>query len=298
LHELGHNFSLPHAPCGVEGNPDPQYPYANAALGAPGRYIWGYDKRRNVFIDPRPADQHDLMSYCDSSTFSDFNYRRIQSHLTPADGLSAAAGASIRSAAETTAVAAPQELLLITGRIIGDRAELGPVKAFTGTPRAVPSGTYVLRVETASGTVDHPFAPRTMDHSTAFLPFQLTIPNPGRIVSLQVRSADGKVLVQRRASAAVAAAAPDRAQAFAKAAVDASEANGVLRLRWDATAYPSLTVIHAGVGRTVLAQDLASGAADLPTASLAAGGTFELILSDGLNAVRVTAARGKPGSTR
>ena len=35
-HELGHNFSLEHAPCGDAGGPDPSYPYPDGSIGA-----WG-----------------------------------------------------------------------------------------------------------------------------------------------------------------------------------------------------------------------------------------------------------------
>ena len=43
VHEVGHNLSLRHAPCGDPSSPDTAYPYANAALGAGNRFIWGYD---------------------------------------------------------------------------------------------------------------------------------------------------------------------------------------------------------------------------------------------------------------
>lgn len=294
VHEVGHNFSLPHAPCGVASSEDPAYPYANATLGAGSRFIWGYDKRRNAFVDPRPTTVHDLMSYCDGDTFSDFNYRRMQSYLTPADRLSATGGVSIKSITDAVETG-PQELLLVSGRIEGDRAELGNVKSFTGVPRSIPAGAYVLRVVTAAGTVDHPFAPMALDHSSAFLPFHLAIPNPGQVVSMQVLAADGKVLAERRAGSPVTT---DRTKAVAAAATTVSETGGVLHLRWDAAAQRSLTVIHVGDTRTVLAQDLASGSADLPTAALAPGGSFELIFSDGLNSVRVTAPRGAGGSVK
>jgi hypothetical protein len=146
----------------------------------------------------------------------------------------------------------------------------------------------VLRVVTAAGTVDHPFAPMALDHSSAFLPFHLAIPNPGQVVSMQVLAADGKVLAERRAGSPVTT---DRTKAVAAAATTVSETGGVLHQR-------SLTVIHVGDTRTVLAQDLASGSADLPTAALAPGGSFELIFSDGLNSVRVTAPRGAGGSVK
>ena len=68
--------------------------------------------------------------------------------------------------------------------------------------------------------------------------------------------------------------------------VSASEQNGELRLSWDPSAYPYLTVTHVGASRTTLAQDLQGGKASLPLARLPAGGSFEFVLSDGLNSVR------------
>ena len=37
-HELGHNLSLLHAPCGGAGGPDPSYPYLDGSIGA-----WGFE---------------------------------------------------------------------------------------------------------------------------------------------------------------------------------------------------------------------------------------------------------------
>ena len=84
-HELGHNFSLPHAACGGAGDPDPNYPYPDANLGKPGRYVWPFLADSNTFYDPRPTDRHDIMSYCGGQVFSDYNYRLMQTYLTPAD---------------------------------------------------------------------------------------------------------------------------------------------------------------------------------------------------------------------
>ena len=57
-HEFGHNFSLPHAPCGGAGNPDPAYPNADGTIGA-----WGYDARGSGSLVP--PSWFDLMGYCD-----------------------------------------------------------------------------------------------------------------------------------------------------------------------------------------------------------------------------------------
>ncbi len=57
-HELGHNLSLWHAPCGGAGRPDPAYPYDDGSIGA-----WGYDHRGDSLIDK--DEVKDLMTYCE-----------------------------------------------------------------------------------------------------------------------------------------------------------------------------------------------------------------------------------------
>ena len=64
-HELGHNMSLSHAPCGTAG--DPAFPHFDGATGA-----WGYDFRDGGgLVGP---EEKDLMSYCGPWWISDFHF--------------------------------------------------------------------------------------------------------------------------------------------------------------------------------------------------------------------------------
>ncbi len=67
-HELGHNMSLGHAPCGDAGGLDPFFPSTTAAIG-----IWGYDIDADRLI---PATHKDLMSYCNPQWISDYNFAK------------------------------------------------------------------------------------------------------------------------------------------------------------------------------------------------------------------------------
>ena len=67
-HEFGHNFSLPHAPCGGAGNPDPAYPNADGTTGA-----WGYDFRDGSLV---PPSWFDLMGYCSPDWVSDYFFTK------------------------------------------------------------------------------------------------------------------------------------------------------------------------------------------------------------------------------
>ncbi|KNZ32062.1 MAG: hypothetical protein AD742_13085 [Methylibium sp. NZG] len=280
-HELGHNLSLPHAPCGGVAGADPQYPYANGMLGAPGRYIWGYNAETSTFVDPRRTNVHDIMSYCSGDTFSDYNYRRVQVYLTPTDRL-------VKTASAAAAAAGPQELLLISGQLEGGKMELMPLKSLQGEARLPQDGPYTLRVLTAQGTVEYRFAMKVTAHESPAQRFGFTIPNPGTILGITIVK-DGATLVQRvtaapRTNKSIQAATD-------KSPVQFSEQGGQLRLSWDHAKHPYLTVIHVGTQRTTLAQDLEGGSVVLPAAGLPVGGAFEFSLSDGLNTARVTLNR-------
>lgn len=70
VHELGHIYRRPHAPCGGAGAPDELYPYSGAGLGS-----WGYDFKTRELFDP--ANHVDFMSYCSPEWISDYNYQLI-----------------------------------------------------------------------------------------------------------------------------------------------------------------------------------------------------------------------------
>ena len=75
-HELGHNLSLHHAPCGGAGGPDPAYPYEGGSIGA-----WGYDHRGDSLIDKDGAK--DLMTYCKPEWWvSDYHFTNAFGHRT------------------------------------------------------------------------------------------------------------------------------------------------------------------------------------------------------------------------
>jgi Peptidase M66 len=282
-HELGHNLSLSHAPCGGASGADSQYPYSNAQLGAPGRYIWGYNAATGSFTDPRKTNVHDIMSYCDGDTFSDYNYRLMQVYLTPGDKLVKPASAS------ASVTAGPQELLLVSGQIESSgKVALTPLKSLFGEARLPRGGPYVLRIVTASGTTEYRFATMQIDHLTTSQRFGFTIPHPGAIYSMTIVKGSATLLQSQAKPASTAQA---QSAASIKPQVQVTEQGGVLRLTWDHATYPYLTVTHVGAQRSTLAQDLQGGTASLPIAALPAGGSFEFSLSDGMNSVRVSRIR-------
>ncbi len=86
-HELGHNMTLRHAPCGDPPNMELLYPHLNGAIG-----VWGYDFLRGLPVSPtRP----DFMSYCGPEWVSDYNFNkalRFRETLEPQRAGSPASG--------------------------------------------------------------------------------------------------------------------------------------------------------------------------------------------------------------
>ena len=80
-HELGHNLSLRHAPCGGAGGPDRSYPYTDGSIGA-----WGYDIEDEELLPPSTPD---LMTYCSPRDgISDYHFTNaLRFRLSEADSV-------------------------------------------------------------------------------------------------------------------------------------------------------------------------------------------------------------------
>ena len=277
-HELGHNLSRLHAPCGAVANPDPDYPYAGGVLSATPLM-----DSVPVAIDIiSPVNQTDIMGYCGGSWFSDYNYREMQRYMENQPGL---------ITAQIAADAVEDDLLLVSGTIGADGLVLAPVQALRGVPSAG-AGEYTLRLVTRDGQViEHAFQAQLVDHADPpERQFAVTVPSPGALSRVEVLrsgsrigpSASGLASAQRATGANV-----DRLRS-----IDWREESGILRVQWDASAAPHLSATYVVDGtRTVLGMHRAGGAAEFDVSGLPADGRFEFALSDGLNVRILTAVR-------
>ncbi len=135
-HELGHNFSLLHAPCGGPDQVDPHFPAPDGTIGA-----WGFDMHGDSLIAP---GTHDLMSYCPPLWISDY-------HFANALGYRVAQEAAGRTAA---AAAGPERTLLLWGGV-GEGGEPFLEPAFVAhAPPSLPvspGGEYTVAGRDAAG---------------------------------------------------------------------------------------------------------------------------------------------------
>ena len=188
-HELGHNLSLGHAPCGSPAGVDETFPYRDGSIG-----VWGYE-----FAGPSwpgrlidPARHVDLMSYCRPYWISDYNFAKALA-FRAARLPSAEAGRPARS-------------LLLWGGIRNGRLRLEPPLVWDAPPKlpAAP-GPYRLAGVDAAGAerFSLSFEPDLLDHGAgrSFLfavPFQAGWEDAVQAVVL--RGPEGTAVVEALAS--------------------------------------------------------------------------------------------------
>jgi hypothetical protein len=116
-HELGHNLSLRHAPCGSVASSDPNYPHSGGSTG-----VWGYDFRGGSGFGwlVSPKMYKDLMGYCTPRWVSDYHFKKALNFRLEDEG--------------TGISPAPRTVLLLWGSAGGGELLLEPVFALDAPP--------------------------------------------------------------------------------------------------------------------------------------------------------------------
>jgi len=278
-HELGHNLSRPHAPCGGVASPDPNYPYAGGALGSTPLI----DSVPAAIDIVAPTGLADIMGYCNGSWFSDYNYREMQRYIESQASL---------VAAQVAADGIEQDLMLISGTIGLDGMQLAPVQAMRAVAMTG-GGEYTLRLVTRDGRMfEHAFDAELVDHAVPpERQFAVAVPDPGTAVA-RIEVLRGSTPVHARSSGMASAQRAVGPSIERLRGVDWSESNGRLRVQWDTAAASHIAVTHVANGeRTVLGVNRTGGNAEFDVSELPAGGRFEIALTDGMNARTVQARR-------
>ncbi len=161
-HELGHNMSLWHAPCGGPGGVDSYYPYGYGNIGA-----WGFDWETEKLVAP---SQPDLMSYCSPNWISDYHFSNALQYRLSAEG-----------AAQRFAASSQARTLLVWGGVDADGVPyLDPAFVVGATPAVPPPGnTYTLTAHTVDGEIAFSYTfdmPEVVDDEEGRSSFVFTIP--------------------------------------------------------------------------------------------------------------------------
>ncbi len=130
-HELGHNLSLRHAPCGGAGGPDPAFPYNGGSIG-----VWGYNPQTGGVVDP--VVYKDLMGYCSPDWISDYSFVKAMNYRINTEISGSPAAGADRGRLEKT--------LLLWGSAGNGELLLEPA-FLVETPAVQPTGGGPYRLE-------------------------------------------------------------------------------------------------------------------------------------------------------
>lgn len=252
-HELGHNLSRWHAPCGGPSGVDASYPYPDADIG-----VFGYDFRSGAVREPTAKD---LMSYCGDEWISDYTFKGMLAH---------------REATELPDMgsAAREAMLVVSGQIISGELTLNPVYTLSTRAELPQSGPHRLELRDASGRslYSASFAGQRVSHVGDGTDEHFAFAIPVRALG---GGTPAQLEVQARGRSATLRA-PDRpALRVAPRAAAVREGN-LLRVTWSDPAALGLVVRDAATG---LILTIARGNTALVRAQT---GELEILASDGL----------------
>ncbi|MDB4909787.1 MAG: hypothetical protein JWO39_610 [Gemmatimonadetes bacterium] len=264
-HELGHAWGRLHAPCGINGTTDPNYPYASGNIG-----VYGLDVATSTLYPPASAE---VMSYCHPQWISDYTYTGVYNWRVG------------HPSAPDFVHADFQPCIIVWGRIVDGRVELEPsFQMLTHPSLPEKSGAYAVRALDASGAplfalsfdgdsiADAPGAGRSFAYAIPLS--RATKP----IASLVLAGPRGNVRRDAAIStlgAASSATAGQRALADAHPALARRVGNGA-SITWNAQRYPLAVVRDAKTGEIL--SFARGGAAMVETRA----SDLELTLSDGV----------------
>jgi hypothetical protein len=296
MHELGHTLSLSHAPCGGVARFDKFFTnlplaWANSDTGQLSE-VPLFNQTTTTMETPGALGSRntDIMAYCGGLWFSEYSYHKMARYIQGQDSY----GPQAIAAAEQMLVAplASQRMMLVSGNIaVNGSVNLEPVHLLGTRHQASPAkGDYQLRIISQDGSVIlHRFSGIVTDHDSA-VRIAVVVPAVANITSMDVLK-DGKALPsQARMQAKSLKAATNilAATRWSNGELASIKRQGnSLQVHWDHHAYPWMSAVHISADgkRSVLSMHAAGGSQDLPLKPGIAGGTFEVSLSDGLNAV-------------
>ncbi len=308
VHEVGHNLSLSHAPCGGASGTDPYFstnplPWANSdtaqLTSAP-----LYDQENNVLSSPGAVGSRttDLMGYCSGTWLSEYSYQKIANYIRGKTNYQVATLADKAQSASVATSVASQAILMVSGSISADgHVSLDPVQLLgNGYQADAESGVYQLRIVSADGkTTYRSFSPASLDHADEKHISVLLPAIPG-IVSIDVMK-DGKIMpkttptkvVSTQAGVAATSSVPmKKSSALVADTATIEQSGNNLHLVWDNNHYPWLTAIYIGTdgSRTTLTMRATGGNINLSLPKLTQAGSVQISLSDGLNTIMKTQA--------
>ncbi|QJQ06357.1 hypothetical protein EJG51_011360 [Undibacterium piscinae] len=296
IHELGHTLSLSHAPCGGVARFDPFFTslplaWPNSDSGQLSE-VPLYNQAATTLETPGELGNRntDIMAYCSGLWFSEYSYHKMARYIQGKNSYGSQAIASAEQMLVTPV--SGQRMMLISGNIATNGSvNLEPVHLLgTRHQASAAKGDYQLRIISQDGNVIlQRFAGIVTDHDSA-IRIAVVLPAVANIASIDVLK-DGKALLTRPQTQASALKAAGNILATSRWTngefATAKRQGNKLQIRWDNHLYPWMSAVYISVDgkRSMLSLNATGGSLDLPVTPGLAGGSFEISLSDGLNAV-------------
>ena len=181
-HEVGHNMTLRHAPCGGAGSPDPNFPSPHGSIGR-----WGYDFQHHRLMSP--GQYKDLMGYCSPNWVSDYHFKKAMDHR-------------LATAERPAESAMPEQTLMLWGSASHEEVMLEPAFLVEAVPD-MPAGDGAWRL-TGFGPggerrFDFGFTPNATEYGGANFMFNIPYDpeRDGTLESVVLSGPDGEVTLGR-----------------------------------------------------------------------------------------------------
>jgi IPT/TIG domain/Metallo-peptidase family M12B Reprolysin-like len=283
-HEVGHNLGREHAPYGVTGPTDANWPSDSLHTGAHTGY-WGWDGGYATAVPAYPdtttpwrdpSKYLDIMSYGHLLWVSDYTYKGILAFTSAMPDVVSVADA----AAAQVAVNAPvQECLLVSGEIREGQASLESTFQVETLPDAT-EGSYRIQLLDASGAVltelafnpmaigDHPDA--SLQHFVVSVPMSPAIQKTYRSIRIQKDAATLLESTPRAEASFVGVREPVATRMRA----------GQTHVSWDAAIHSKIMICDTATGEVL--GFAKGGSVDLPVEAQA----VDVHFSNGTHSVR------------
>ncbi len=265
-HEMGHTLSLRHSPCGGAAGPEPTYPFPDGRTGSYGMDLFG----NNVIQSPAT---NDIMTYCRPYWVSAFNYRKMLDFR--------------QANPNGQGIAAPTNVLLVSGDIVGTTLTLDPAFSLVTSPaKHDATGRYVIEGfdEQDRALFAHRFSPYVVDDAASGTEaFVVAIPvservqaQVARLTVREVRGAKVSTRLNMRGAGPISAARMD--------VETATLAGARTQMTWAPSRVPAIMVRDRRTG-DVLAL-VRNGSLDL--SQFGAPDRLDLLISDGVKSAKAT----------
>lgn len=300
MHELGHNFSLSHAPCGINDGTDKFWETSNAWEGVEsGRLSKSplFVQSRNDLREPvwkseanKFYYEYDLMGYCQGVRLTKHNYKKVAAYLNNEPYYKVASSPKVFDEFSTSRKNLSKKakyFRILSGEILYAKnlVLLEPIRLTSNEQNLnfkQNAFDYWVELKTKEKTMLYPLTIKQLDHSPKMF-FELVLPYDDEDIE-EIKFLQGENPLEHKI-----VANNETSEISTRSGNDLSlDKNERVNLKddkiiWNAKKFPWLTCVYIDKlgDRTLIASQAVGGVLSLPKSLK--DGQVEVILSDGIN---------------